>query len=180
MSIVNIRLDDRDLLRGIAAHKARFPYAIRRALKRTATSTTALMAKSIAQDTGLPSRFVKKEIKIDTLGDVGVRIRVEGDRIPLIAFKARGPEPSRGKGRGVSYRLPGGRGRDPNAFIATMKSGHRGVYKRTTKARLPIVQLHGPSLMGVFVRYMQQGAEHAKEALIKNLRAEISYALSKK
>lgn len=33
-----------------------------------------------------------------------------------------------------------------SAFIAVMPSGHRGVFKRVKKARLPIKELYGPSL----------------------------------
>jgi hypothetical protein len=174
-----VKLDDKDLRDGIAALRRRFPAAIKRALARTTTTTKTAMAKAMREDTYLSSRFIKDEIKVETQAGAAALV-VQGRRIPLISFGARGPEPSRGKGRGVSWRNPGSpRSRDPHAFIATMSSGHRGVFKRTGTGRTPIVELHGPSLVRVFEKYMDLGAEAANAALAKNLKHEISYALSK-
>ncbi|KKM71004.1 hypothetical protein LCGC14_1434970 [marine sediment metagenome] len=177
MAVVNVRLNNSDLKLGIASLRRKFPRAIKRAVKRAGTAGRAVMTKEIAADTGLPSKRIKQEIRINQLGDTGVQLEVRGRRIPLIDFKAKGPEPSRGRGRGVSYRLPGGRGRAPHAFIATMPSGHRGVFRRRGSARSPIIQLHGPSLVRVFEKFLPLGAKRAEEALVKNLRSEISFAL---
>jgi hypothetical protein len=116
---------------------------------------------------------------VNELGAYGIQLEITGNRIPLIDFAARGPEPSRGRGRGVSYRLPGGRSRDPHAFIATMPSGHRGVFKRTGKERNPIIQSHGPSLVNVFRNKLDFGAERAKAALEEQVRLVIAFALSR-
>lgn len=177
---LDVRLDTRDLNAGIETLARKFPYAIRRAAMRAGTSGRAVMTQAIAADTGLASRRIRDEIKVNALGDSGVQLEVTGNRIPLIEFRASGPEPSRGRGRGVSYRLTGGRGRAERAFIATMRSGHRGVFQRRGLGRLPIVELHGPSLVKVFEKFLPLGAERAREALMKNLRSEISFALSRR
>jgi hypothetical protein len=177
---VSVKLDDRDLQRGIAGLKKKFPSAIRRAVSRTTTSVRTAASKAILADTALPSKTIKDQVKVTLSTEAGgAKIEVSGGRIPLIDFSARGPEPSRGKGRGVSYRLPGGRTRIPNAFIATMRSGHRGVFIRTGKARTPILEQFGVSLVHVFEKLLPQLADTAREALAKNLKHEISYALSK-
>ena len=173
-----VRLDNTDLKRGLAALGRKFPRVVRRAVKRAGTSARAVMVKEMGKDTGLPAKRIKGEVKTTPLGDTGVRLEVAGRRLPLIDFKARGPEPSRGRGRGVSYRLPGGRGRAPRAFIATLR-GRRGVFRRQTAARGPLEELHGPSLTRVFEKFMPLGAQRGREALVKNLRSEISFALSK-
>lgn len=177
---VNVTLNDSDLKQGIDGLRKRFPNAIRRALSRAGTSGRAEMVKSIAADTGISSKRIREGIKINTLGDTGIQLEVVGSRIPLIEFQARGPEPSRGRGRGVSYRLTGGRGRAETAFIATMRSGHRGVFQRRGKSRLGIYELKGPSLVKVFEKYLPQGAARAQEALVTNLRSEINFALSRR
>jgi hypothetical protein len=184
---VDVRLNDIDIKAGIAALQARFPPAIRRALKRAGTSGRSTMTKLIAEDMGIAQKKVRPEIKVET-GDLFVRLTVSGGRLNLIEFSARGPEPSRGKGGGVSYRLPQGRGRVPNAFIATMKSGHRGVFVRRPDARakktskgwtqLPIVELKGPSLVKVFNKRKPEGQARAAEALLKNVAHEVQWALS--
>lgn len=176
---VTTRLDTSDLKAGIDSLKKKFPAAIKRAVKRAGTSGRAEMVRQIAADTGLAQTAVRKEIRIITVGDTAVQLEVVGQRLPLIAFGARGPEPSRGRGAGVSYKLPGGQGRAPNAFISTMKSGHRGVFRRPGSGgdRLPIIELFGPSLVKVFEKYLPEGAARAQESLVKNLRSEISFAM---
>ena len=177
--IETVRLDNTDLKRGVTALGRKFPRVIRRAVKRAGTSARTAMVKEMGADTGLPAKRIKAVIETTALGDTGVRLEVQGRRLPLIDFKARGPEPSRGRGRGVSYRLPGGRGRAPTAFIATLR-GRRGVFRRRTKARGPLEELHGPSLTRVFEKFLPLGAERGREALVKNLRSEIAHAMSSK
>lgn len=176
-----MRLDFRDFHKGLHELGKKYPQAIRRALKRAGTSGRAEMAKLISKDTGLPSGKVKDEIRMESPSDTTVVLVLVGKRIPLIQFGARGPEPSRGRGRGVSYRLPGGRGRVSNGFIATMPTGHRGVFVRRGDAkRLPIVELMGPSLVRVFQRFLPQGESAAQESMTKNLRSEINFAMSRR
>ncbi len=181
MSNVRVHLDIKDALAAIDGLGKRAQRAIVRAINRSADSGRTIMTQSISRDTGIASKTVRREIVINraTPGSLVAQIFVEGIRLPLIAFQARGQEPSRGRGRGVSYRLPGGRGRNANAFIATMKSGHRGVFKRTTKGRLPITELHGPSLPYVFRKYLPVGQARAKEALHKNIQSEIRFELTR-
>jgi len=162
-----------------------------RALNRAIVSGRTAMTRAIVADTGLQSRYVSREIKVDRAQKSRpvAAIEIAGRRIPLIAFGARGPEPSRGRGRGVSYRLPMGRGRVPDAFIATVGAGHRGVFRRKPGARrrgprplrsqLPIFELRGPSLPHVFEKKFPVFRAAAEESLLKNLASEISFERSK-
>ena len=160
---------------------ARAPLIMARALNRAAVSGQTAMTKAISADTGIASKNVKREIRIDkaSRSKPVVALTIAGRRIPLIAFQARGPEPSRGKGRGVSYRLPGGRGRIGNAFIATMPSGHRGVFRRKARKRLAIMELRGPSLPHVFEKKFDVFRATAQESLVNNLASEIGFEKSK-
>lgn len=174
--------------------RAKYPQAEVRALNRALVSAEAVMSRSIAADTGLPVGAVKKAVKSRraTLHERAAQLRASLRRIPLIDFRARGPEPSRGKGAGVSYALGAqGRSRVPWAFIATMKSGHRGVFMRSGQSRvtsrtrtvarrprLPIRELFGPSLGRVFIKYVPLGQKAAEESLAKNLAHELRFAIS--
>lgn len=63
---------------------------------------------------------------------------VSGDPVPLVAY------PHRQTKRGVSVEVNRGkRSLVEDAFVATMKSGHKGVFRRRGKARLPIQELRG-------------------------------------
>jgi hypothetical protein len=175
----------------VVAYFARFPNAIVRALNRAGVSTRALMASKVAGDTKLRVGTVRDEIRIDraTPKKPTVRLEIRGRRIPLIEFRARGPVPSRGRGRGVTATLPSGAGRYPHAFIATMRSGHTGVFQRVPgaqrhgpaphRSQLPIYELRGPSLPHVFAKYAGEGLARGQESLLKNLQSELQFALSK-
>jgi hypothetical protein len=166
--------------RNIARFLQRAPNAIRRALNRGAVSARTFLVKEIAKDTGLKSGEVRDAIKIReaTAQNLTAEVSITGKRIPLIKFNARGPEPSRGRGRGVTARGPGLAGRYPQAFIATVGSGrHRGVFQRRTKARLPIRELFGPSLPHVFGKLIPEAAKVGEASLVKNLQHELAFAL---
>jgi len=189
---MRVQLRDEDLRAGIDALGKRFPQTFKRALARTATTAEAAMARAMVQDTALPVGKIKEAIS-QRFADQGVQLVCTGKRIPLIDFRARGPEPSRGKGRGVTYTLPGGKQRAEHAFISTMPSGHRGVFERTGRfTRRPskrggmpvnretIRELFGPSIVKVFEKFLPLGATVAAEALMKNLQHEIQFALSRR
>jgi hypothetical protein len=65
-------------------------------------------------------------------------LKVKGDRVPLRAY------PTRQTKKGVSAQVnTGKRSLVPGAFIARMRSGHEGVFKRVGAKRLPIRELYG-------------------------------------
>src|SRR5881394_2931999 len=111
-----------------------------RSLNRAIVSGQAVIARLIAKDTGLKVRDVKSAFTLSQATDANPSAAVGTGfkRLPLIQFNAKGPEPSRGQGNGVTYTLQGGRNTIPNAFIAVMANEHRGVFVRARKARLPI------------------------------------------
>lgn len=158
------------------------PAVMARAVNRATTAGKTAMVRAVAKDTGIQQKAVEKDLRVNkaTRAVPVASIEIQGKRIPLIAFQAKGPEPSRGRGRGVSYRLPTGRGRIGNAFIATMNppSGHRGVFKRARTSRLPIIELFGPSLPHVFEKYLPTFEAAAGAAFEKTLAHDISFAKS--
>jgi len=151
--------------------------ALLRAMNRSIKSARTVMVREIAKDTGLKSKDVRDALVLReafaTRPEASLAAKLK--RLSLIDFRAKGPEPSRGRGRGVTYRLPGGKGRVENAFIATMHSGHRGVFKRKTRARLGIVELKGPSLGHVFAKYRPLGLARAREVFDTNFAHEMGF-----
>lgn len=169
---------DTIVIERITGFPSKLKRAVVRAINRGIKSARTFMVRSIADDTGLASKTVRDALRLDlaTEDRPEATLAAKLKRIPLIDFHATGPEPSRGKGRGVAYRLSGGRTRLPHAFIATMPSGHRGVFARQTKARLGISELKGPSLGHVFGKYREAGFDVAKDAMAKNLTHELVWA----
>lgn len=151
-----------------------------RALNRALTTGRALMAREIAKDLGLKSADAKDAISTEEARPDKLQVRMAASlqRIPLIKFGASGPEPSLGKGRGVSYKIgvrP--RSRIANAFIATMKSGHRGVFTRAGKARLPLAkEKAGPSIGHVFGQKRPEVVTAMQAAFEARLDHELAFA----
>lgn len=178
--IISVQLNTKDLVGRLDRLVDRAPQAIARALNRSIASAKTAMVREIAADMDLAAGVVR-----DTIGVVEASapdrmkatLTAIPTRIPLLAFHARGPEPSRGRGNGVTARLPGGAGQYPHAFIATMGSGHRGVFQRVGTQRLPIRELHGPSVLHVFVKHVAVGLARGEEQLVKNLQSELRFAI---
>jgi hypothetical protein len=181
--VIKVTLDNKDLIAKLQlVREALLPGAVSRALDRTAVTAKAVAARLISADMGLAVGAAKKAIKV-TKSASSVDLSAPYKRIPLIDFGAKGPEPSRGRGHGVSYRLPTGRGRLAHAFISTMPSGHRGVFERVpgkfmkqTPNRQAIGEKFGPSIGRVFEKVLPAVEEQAQEALVKNLSHEINRA----
>ena len=149
--------------------------ALLRATTRGTRAANTLAARLVSKDMGLKVGVVKSRIrlKLPTARTMAGELRASLKRIPLIQFGARGPEPSRGRGRGVTARSRGGRTRLPHAFIATMPSGHRGVFARDTVKRGPITQRYGPSVGHVFVKHEKAITDRGEEQLLGELNRQL-------
>jgi Prophage minor tail protein Z (GPZ) len=117
------------------------------ALNDTAKNAQVQAAQQVAPLMGLPSRDVKAAMTIETArpDHLEAAVVARGRPIPMIRFK---PRESRS---GVHVRIGGDVETYRRAFIATAR-GHRGVFERVGKARLPIRELYGPSVPGMFAR----------------------------
>lgn len=157
----------------------KFAPQVARSLSRAANSAKTAMAQAIATELGAKASDIKRYIftKPATEDTLEARVYPQGKAgIPLIKLGATGPEPSRGKGGGVT--VPGG-GVYPHAFIAKTPSGHRGVFERKGTARLPIKELRTTPITDVFRRLRAVGMAKAEEALKADLVVDLKAALGK-
>lgn len=180
---------DQAILLDFAEAPSRVSRAAVRAMNRGIASARTLQASSIAKDMGLKVGLVRDAIRLReaTLSSPEAIIGTSLKKIPLIAFHARGPRPSRGRGRGVTYRIGGqGQKRIPDAFITTVRTagavdrgvfhdGHEGVFRRVGKDRLPIKQRYGPSLGHVFAKYRAAARYRAEEIFTRNFDHEMDF-----
>lgn len=148
----------------------RAPAAVVKALNAGIRAGKAAMIPAIAQDLQLRPDESWVHVQDATALRQTAALFASAKRIPLIKFGATGPEPSRGKGSGVTARTR--RGRYPRAFIATMRSGHRGVFERKTTRRLPIREKFGPSIAHVFTKKVAIGMAAAQAEVVRVLSAE--------
>ncbi len=168
------------------------PIAQARAINRAIASANTALLSAVAADTGLKLATLRDRIKVGRPATPEFRrakIFASAKGIPLIQFRAKGPQPSRGKGRGVTAYIQGASVRYPHAFIARVK-GHVGVFERgkgPTRSRkglpasspaLPIRELFGPSIWRVALYHRQVALARGREQLAKNLQSEFRYVLA--
>lgn len=186
MGLVTFKLDTSDWERALTelggplADKAAM-----RAVNRTADNANTVMVRAVSEDMGLAQNVVRPKISIQRAVEsrLAATLFASATRIKLIAFGARGPQPSRGKGSGVTAKLPPpGAGRYPHAFIAQVHGSgggsHLGVFERKGRGRLPVRELQGPSVAQSFEHHAQEGIDRAAEMLPINMAHEVSFLVS--
>ena len=151
------------------------------ALNKTLTTVTAIAAREIKKDMGsIKISEIKQQLKkkLATVKDLHAAITASGQRLFVMKLDPR----ARQNKTGVTWNsgAPGIKF-IPGAFIATMKNGHRGVFKRKGQSRLPIQELHGASLPKVFANKSILDALEsvAREKWSITFTHELNYLLSK-
>lgn len=129
------------------------------AVNETARQVNSKAASLVAKEAGFKVADVRKRLRMikATRTTLTAIVRGSGRAMPLSTFGARQVA------KGVSANAWGHRKVYPGAFLATMKTGHRGVFKRLGDDRLPIKELFGP---GVASTMGQPAIRAALEQLI--------------
>lgn len=183
-NLVEIKIDEpqlRQVRQTLAGIPKAMPRVISRAINRTISPAKTAVSRGIRQEVNIKAGDLNKKIKVEkaTFGKWEGRIKLSTKRIPLEDFGAKQTA------KGVSYKIKkaGGRKVISSGFIATMASGHTGVFKRKGKTRLPIQEKFGPSIGIVFKRanrLVQKVTADAYKNLEKNIDSQIRFILSRK
>jgi len=123
-----------DALKAIGSMKTVARKAVTRSINRTASKVKTEISTKARSETTVKAKFAKAGITIPrkaTLSNMASKVRVSGKRIPLIGFSARQVK------KGVSGRIFKSEKiiLRPRAFIATMRSGHKGVFWRDKRSK---------------------------------------------
>jgi hypothetical protein len=131
----------------VALSKGPFRAALLRALRKAGSTALRDMrseaSKRIRQRKRIRIPYIARALSIARTGGSEVTsmawaLNVAGEPVPLVAYPHR-----QGK-RGVTVEVNRGkRTLVKSAFVATMRSGHKGVFRRSGTARLPIEELRG-------------------------------------
>lgn len=162
--------------------------AVPRALNKLAEQAKTLSSKEIrSAGYTIKAKTVKEQIVIvkATASTMTAIVKVRGKPVPLMEFNARQTK------AGVSVKVKGARKVIKGAFIATMPTGHVGVFTRTPSSRykrvrkgtktqwtqLPIKELYGPSLPAIWSNQVIQAAllKMIKQKFPEVLRHEIEF-----
>ncbi len=195
--------DIKNLLKTLKVLPNGLEKATARAINRTLTSTRAHMVKLVREDYAVKAGAVRSSLAIQkaTWGNLTGRIHGAGPPgIPLLEFvrgSKKAPSTRRLKSGGyrplvgvpVIVRKDKGKMPAKGVFIARMKSGHVGAFKRTVQSsgarRLTslgnryIKEAYGPSPLKILssARYDGQIEDFAEETMRKNLQHEAEYVL---
>lgn len=134
----------------------------------TAKQIRTSAARKVAKQGGLKRKDVDPAIRVfpySTPSTLTAFVRGSGRPIALFKFNAKQT------GKGVTANAWGVRKLYKGTFIATMKSGHTGVFARTTKKRFPIKELWGSGVTQVMSQaiVMSELEAEAKEKLTANV-----------
>lgn len=154
---VNVRSNADSVIADFLFAAEEMPDATVRALNKIADQGKTFGAREIkSAGYNLKIGDIKRAMRVRraSKGNLKATIITTGRPIPLIAYGARQTA------KGVTVNVLSGRKLIPGAFIATMPSGHKGVYVRAPGAKhkkvgqgskaswhaLPIRELYGPSI----------------------------------
>lgn len=115
-----------------------------KATNEAARSAVAQTVQEIKETYNIKSGEAKKDFKHykATFKNKVYKLIVKHKPKSLAMFKARQNK------TGVAFSIKKGERKTiKSTFLATMRSGHTGVFKRTSKKKLPIKEFYGPSTM---------------------------------
>jgi len=180
------------LAREVKQHGRLLQKAGVRALNKTATTVRKNSGIEVRKTLNLKASVVKKQLSIKKANAANpvAEIASTYKSVPVSHFN--GVRQTK-KGVSVTLRKDKTRKLFKGAFIRTMPNGHKGVFRRSSKAtryskgrpqtsspNLKIQELKGPTVQGVFVEKLDHLVVQGNPILDKNLNHEIDYALSKK
>ena len=175
----DIQVDERQLAgvqRLLAAIPRGADRAIVRAVNKTARTVRSRIVKKIAARITLTQKAIREgaRLYLAKYNRHFATVTISGYRIPLIRYRARQTK------KGVTYQVmrAGTRKRIRDGFIATVPSGHTGVFERRYPKRLPIFEHLGPSIASVFSEH--EAADASRDAsilLAKNLDVQVELLL---
>ncbi len=160
------------------------PKAMASALNRAAQSARTEASRKVREKYYVKHKDVTSTIKIYRANpsDLSAVVTSRGNLMTLSKFRVTPKRPQPRRKAPIKVRVQRGEGGPiKGAFVARMKSGHVGVFKRVGKARLPIEQLYGPSIPQMLdSKTVREWVEQkAAEVLDQRLEHEIMRRLNK-
>jgi hypothetical protein len=189
---LGIRFDPSPLVETLSGLRDALPLVRTRVLNRSGATTHTFAARTLAGAMRLSNKVIRGGIKVTqaSVERPEWRMEISGKRLPLILFKPK-RDPL-----GIRALLPDGSDFFRRAFLATMPSGHRGVFQRVTfgpgskparrgknRAWLPIREVKTWSRARAFTEIdgIADSTERvARDALVKNLQADVRFMLTRK
>ena len=178
----------KEVKRMLSAIPRGFEKAASRAINKTATTIRSKITKLVKKYIPLKLKDIRKKITIRKANRSMLQaiIMVKGGQTPLIKFNAKQTK------NGVTFKLDGKRSKSKHSFIATMPSGHTGVYERRIEGGKRVNRLsiggnptsmegehYGPSVLSAYLRSDKNIRLDAAKLLEKYTAAQVKLLLEK-
>ena len=121
-----------------------FSNAINRGLSKLKTGALREVKRVYTVQSSALNAATNTTVKKASTGDLAGYVQFAGYEIPLYKFNVTPKKPGTGKQVSATMKHGGGAVYD-DAFIAEMKNGHIGVFRRETRKHLPISEYMGLS-----------------------------------
>ena len=155
-----------------------FTNAINRALTRARTVIFQEVQGTYAIKKKVLDEYTKTDLQKASTNDVCGVIRFAGTQIPLYKYDLTNPKyPIQGMAVRAGQKTAT---TFENAFIAKMKSGHLGIFERSSKPSLPIKEIMGSSMQSMAgnENIIEKASEEASKTLDARLEHEIHRLLN--
>lgn len=164
--------------------------AAARSLNRAITSLRAEAARKVTATLNVKASVVKDAVVLgkanasEALTEMKATINITGRPIPLFEFVTKIDRVNTGAGPRQEVYVKVIKGRPAklvyNAFVATMSSGHEGVFKRVGSERLPIQEKFTTSVTDIFKneQIVRDLLAYGREKFSDNFEHELQYQLS--
>jgi len=157
--------------------------AMTKAINKTLTTTKTRIRKDLVAKLALPAKRIAQDLYITKASyeKPSGKVQAIGKPVRLIEFKPTQTQ------KGAKARIYKANKKDliPSSFHATMRSGHKGVFRRAMKGggkrvhRLPIEELTGPRIEDVLAKdeILRPIESAASDLLAQNLDKEAAEIL---
>ncbi|OME03374.1 hypothetical protein BSK54_07945 [Paenibacillus odorifer] len=119
-------------------------------------------------------------LKRGSVSNLSSELRWKGGNIPLMQFKTNPKALSSKRPRALkaAVKRAGGNKKVDGAFLARMRNGHIGVFRRSARRRLPVEELYGPAVP-VMLNNLEV-TEHLENVAIEEMDKRLEHELNRR
>ncbi|MEK4351349.1 phage tail protein [Paenibacillus sp. FSL R5-0475] len=172
----------RDALRRIGSLDTDVRKSFYSALNRTSQRLKTESGRKAKETYVVKSKAVTDQVvlKRGSVSNLSSELRWKGGNIPLLQFRTNPKSPSAKRPRVLkaAVKRDGGNKKVDGAFLARMSSGHIGVFRRSSRRRLPVEELYGPAVPVMLNN--PEVTEHLERVAVEEMDKRIEHELNRR
>lgn len=142
--MLNVKADVEEVLNMLnETERHHVPLAASAALNRTSSAVQTVARRELSKDMGVQQKRLKGMLYKTNASKFRLTAEVIGTGKPIKLIYFKGTRQLKAGVKSAAYNQAK---TYPHTFISNMRSGHRGVFVRQGKGRLPIKELFGPGV----------------------------------